>query len=73
MPEGTLFYRNEPILRVTAPLPAAQLVETRLINILQYQTLVASKAARMLDRSHFEGSQACRPAIRATYAFPPQY
>jgi nicotinate phosphoribosyltransferase len=48
MPEGTVFFPDEPILRVVAPLPAAQLLETRLINILHYQTLVASKAARMV-------------------------
>ena len=48
MPEGTVFFGNEPILRVTAPLPQAQLVESRLINILHYQTLIASKAARMV-------------------------
>lgn len=47
MPEGTVFFANEPILRVTAPLPQAQLVESRLINILHFQSLVASKAARM--------------------------
>ena len=46
MAEGTAFFPNEPILRVTAPLPQAQLVETRLINILHFQTLIASKAAR---------------------------
>lgn len=46
MPEGTVFFADEPILRVTAPLPEAQLVETRLINLLQFQTMVASKAAR---------------------------
>ena len=48
MAEGTVFFPDEPILRVTAPLPEAQLLETRLINILHYQTLVASKAARMV-------------------------
>ncbi len=48
MPEGTVFFADEPILRVTAPLPAAQVVESRLINILHFQTLVASKAARMV-------------------------
>jgi nicotinate phosphoribosyltransferase len=48
MPEGTVFFTNEPILRVTAPLPEAQLVETRLINILHYQSLIAAKAARMV-------------------------
>jgi nicotinate phosphoribosyltransferase len=48
MPEGTVFFADEPILRVTAPLHQAQLVESRLINILHYQTIVASKAARMV-------------------------
>jgi nicotinate phosphoribosyltransferase len=48
MPEGTVFFANEPIVRVTAPLPEAQLVETRLINILHFQSLVAAKAARMV-------------------------
>ena len=47
MPEGTIFFPNEPILRVTAPLREAQLVETRIINLLQFQTLIASKAARV--------------------------
>ena len=46
MPEGTVFFADEPILRVTAPLPEAQLVETRLINLLHFETLIASKAAR---------------------------
>src|SRR5713101_1344767 len=36
MPEGSVFFANEPILRVTASLPEAQLVETRLINILHF-------------------------------------
>ena len=48
MPEGSVCFPNEPLLRVTAPLPQAQLVETRLINILNFQTLIASKAARMV-------------------------
>jgi len=48
MPEGTACFANEPLIRITAPLPMAQLVETRLINILHYQTLIASKAARMV-------------------------
>jgi nicotinate phosphoribosyltransferase len=46
MPEGTLFFPDEPILRVTAPMPEAQLVETRLLNLIHFQTVVASKAAR---------------------------
>lgn len=48
IPEGSVCFANEPLLRVTAPLPQAQLVETRLINILNFQTLIASKAARMV-------------------------
>lgn len=46
MREGTVFFASEPVLRVVAPLPEAQLVESRIVNLLQYQTLVASKAAR---------------------------
>ena len=45
MREGTVFFGSEPVLRVVAPLPEAQLVESRIVNLLQYQTLVASKAA----------------------------
>jgi len=48
IPEGTVCFSPEPLLRVTAPLPMAQLVESRLINIMHYQTLIASKAARMV-------------------------
>jgi len=48
MAEGTPCFPDEPLLRVVAPLPQAQLVETRLINILHFQTLIASKAARMV-------------------------
>ena len=46
MPEGTVFFADEPIIRVTAPMPEAQLVETRLINLLHFESLIASKAAR---------------------------
>jgi nicotinate phosphoribosyltransferase len=48
IPEGSVCFANEPLIRITAALPQAQLVETRLINILHYQTLIASKAARMV-------------------------
>ena len=41
MPEGTIFFANEPIIRVIAPLPEAQLVETRLINILHSRLKIA--------------------------------
>jgi nicotinate phosphoribosyltransferase len=78
MPEGTVFFPDEPILRVTAALPEAQLVETRLINLLQFQSMIAAKAARMvlaapgkrlvdfgLRRAH--GAEAGFLAARASY------
>ncbi len=79
VPEGTPVFGNEPILRVTAPLPLAQLIETRLINLMQISCLVASKAARMvlaaprdarlvdfgLRRAH--GGEAGLLAARAAY------
>lgn len=48
VPEGTVVFPDEPLLRVVAPLPVAQLVETQLINVLHFQTVIASKAARMV-------------------------
>ncbi|MGE5166139.1 MAG: nicotinate phosphoribosyltransferase [Sphingobacteriales bacterium] len=48
IPEGTVCFPTEPLIRITAPLPMAQLAETRLINILHFQTMIASKAARMV-------------------------
>ena len=78
MPEGTLCFPEEPLLRVTAALPQAQLIETRLINLLHFQTLIASKAARSvlaapgkllvdfgLRRAH--GAEAGMAAARAAY------
>ena len=49
MPEGTTFFANEPILRVTAPILEAQLVESRVLNLAHFQTLIASKAARCVQ------------------------
>ena len=78
MAEGRVFFANEPILRVTAPIGEAQLVESRLINLLHFQTLIASKAARSvlmaptkllvdfgLRRAH--GAEAGLLAARASY------
>lgn len=45
--EGDLVFNNEPILQVDAPLIVGQLVETALLNIVNYQTLIATKAARI--------------------------
>ena len=49
VPEGTPVFAGEPILRVTAPLPEAQLVETALLATILFQTAVASKAARVRE------------------------
>jgi nicotinate phosphoribosyltransferase len=46
MPEGTVFFASQPVLRVIAPLPEAQFIESRVVNLLNYHTMVASKAAR---------------------------
>ena len=49
VPEGTVIFAGEPLVRVEASLPQAQLVETLLLASLGYPTLVASKAARVVD------------------------
>lgn len=46
MREGTVFFQDEPVIRITAPLCQAQFIETRVMNLLQQQILFASKAAR---------------------------
>ncbi|HVZ18446.1 MAG TPA: nicotinate phosphoribosyltransferase [Terriglobales bacterium] len=48
IPEGTVVFPNEPLLRVTAPLIEAQVLETYLLAAITYQTTVASKAARVM-------------------------
>jgi nicotinate phosphoribosyltransferase len=78
LPEGTIFFPQEPLLEVTAPLLEAQLVETAVLNQVHFQTLVASKAARCvqaaqgrrlvdfgLRRTH--GSDAGLKVARSTY------
>lgn len=48
MPEGTAFFADEPILRVEAPIGEAQFVESRLINLINLSSMIASKAARCM-------------------------
>ncbi|MFD2208572.1 nicotinate phosphoribosyltransferase [Virgibacillus halophilus] len=52
--EGEVVFGNEPLLRVEASLAEAQLIETALLNIVNYQTLIATKAARI---KHIVGNQ----------------
>ena len=49
VPEGTIVFPDEPILRVIAPIMEAQLLETALLNIINHQTLIATKAARVVQ------------------------
>jgi nicotinate phosphoribosyltransferase len=78
MREGTVFFPDEPLLRVVAPMPEAQLLETRLLNLMHFETVIASKAARCrlaapgkglidfgLRRAH--GGEAGLLAARASY------
>jgi nicotinate phosphoribosyltransferase len=78
VPEGTVVFAEEPLLRVTAPLAEAQIVETYLTSTIAYQTMVATKAARVVEaaagrtvvefgtrRAH--GPQAGTVAARASY------
>jgi nicotinate phosphoribosyltransferase len=47
VPEGTVVFPHEPVIRVTAPLPEAQFIESALLNIMNFQTLIATKASRV--------------------------
>ncbi len=78
MPEGTLVFGGEPILQVTAPMAEAQIVETYLLSVINYETLVASKAARVVTAAagrpvwefgtrRAQGPQAGVRAARAAY------
>jgi nicotinate phosphoribosyltransferase len=78
VPEGTIVFDNEPLVRITAPMAQAQFVESRVMNLLHYETVVASKAARCviaaagkplidfgLRRAH--GAEAGLLSARASY------
>jgi nicotinate phosphoribosyltransferase len=78
IPEGELVFANEPILQVTGPLVEAQIVETFLLNCIGYQTMIATKAARVAtacgDRGFVDfsprrdhGTDAAMKTARAAY------
>ncbi|MCX7594349.1 MAG: nicotinate phosphoribosyltransferase [Fischerella sp.] len=69
VPEGTAVFANQPLLRVEAPLWQAQLVETYLLNTINYQTLIATRAARVRDVA---GEQAKLLEFGTRRAFSPQ-
>jgi nicotinate phosphoribosyltransferase len=49
IPEGTVVFPNEPLMRITGPLLQAQLIETPLLTLLNFQTLIATKTARICE------------------------
>lgn len=69
VPEGTVVFANEPLLRVEAPLWQAQLLETYLLNVINYQTLIATRSARLRDVA---GSAATIFEFGTRRAFSPQ-
>ncbi|NEN88700.1 MAG: nicotinate phosphoribosyltransferase [Okeania sp. SIO3H1] len=69
VPEGTAIFPNQPLLRIEAPLWQGQLVETYLLNTLNYQTLIATKAARIRD---IAGNEAKLFEFGTRRAFSPQ-
>ncbi|NEQ72147.1 MAG: nicotinate phosphoribosyltransferase [Okeania sp. SIO2C9] len=69
VPEGTAIFPYQPLLRIEAPLWQGQLVETYLLNTLNYQTLIATKAARMRD---IAGNEAKLFEFGTRRAFSPQ-
>ncbi|HXV65228.1 MAG TPA: nicotinate phosphoribosyltransferase, partial [Vicinamibacteria bacterium] len=78
VPEGTPMFDNEPLLEVVAPLPEAQIVESFLLNLVHFQTIVASKASRVVTAAgnrrivdfgmrRMHGADAALKASRALY------
>jgi nicotinate phosphoribosyltransferase len=78
VPEGTVVFPLKPFIRVMAPITQAQLIESRIINLLHFESLIASKAARSVLVGHGKllvefgmrrahGAEAARLAARASY------
>ncbi len=55
IPEGTLIFPREPLVKVVAPIMEAQLIETALLNIINHQSLIATKAARVCYAAKGDG------------------
>lgn len=55
MPEGEIFFPGEPLLRVTAPIIEAQIIETFVLSVLNFESMVASKAARVVYAANSDG------------------
>ena len=64
MPEGSLVFPGEPMLRITAPIIEGQIMETYLLATLSYQTMIASKAARVVTAAAGSASGRIRRAPR---------
>ena len=78
MREGNFFFPNEPIMRVQGPMFHAQLAETYLLNVINYQTIVASKASRIKniaqDKILLEfGTRRSHSPLAAVYAARASY
>lgn len=53
IPEGSVVFPGEPLIQITAPIIQGQLVETALLNIINFQTLIATKAARICQAARY--------------------
>ena len=68
IPEGTVVFPREPLVKVIAPIMEAQLVETAILNIINHQSLIATKAARVCYAARGDGSlgrcRRCQARVR---------
>ncbi len=65
VPEGTVMFENEPFVRIHAPLIEAQMIETHLLSLVNHQSMIASKAARIVTAA--EGATAVEFGTRRTH------